>query len=358
MVTTTAGAASFEAAGTKVNLGGYAKFDASYLDPGRDLSGTVITAATLPLKGDTTDSTVDFSARESRLWLKTKTETENGVLNTHLEGDFYGGGGNEFASNSYGLRLRHAYGTLNGWLMGQTWSTFMDLAHFGELLDFGQHKSTAFIRQAQVRYTHSIENGALMFALENPQSYIVNSAGTVVNTGDKGRLPDIIARYKQRTDWGQASAAVMLREFKFDNDTRDTGMAVSLNAKINLPNKDDIRMQFNAGALGRYMGMIVHPGAVYDGTSVSAVDSFGASLAYRHIWGEGLRSTLMVSGTGADVAAGSGLAENSQSVHLNLLWDLNKQVRMGIEAQHSAMALADNTERELTRLQFSTRYLF
>ena len=62
------------------------------------------------------------------------------TLKTFVEIDFYGAEdeANEFVSNSYAPRLRHAYGSWGNWLAGQTWSTFMDLNGLGEVDAFGQ----------------------------------------------------------------------------------------------------------------------------------------------------------------------------------------------------------------------------
>ena len=359
-------AVSFKAGEVDVNVGGYAKLDVTYMDPGIGLSGTVITAGSLPAENADDDGNIDFSARESRFWIKTAVPTDVGTLKTMVEGDFYGSGGNEYVSNSYGFRLRHAFGELNGWLMGQTWSTFMDLSHLGEILDFGQHKSTIFIRQSQVRYTHKTDNGSLQFALENPQSYVsdLSDSSTVsVTGGDVGAMPDVVARWNVDGDWGHASIGVMGRQFKVSNNADTTGAAASLTAKFKLPGKDDLRVQINGGALGRYMGLVVHPGATFDGTKVEALDSLGASIAYRHFWSDKVRSTLMVSATEADLptlsaAQSALLAKSSNSVHLNVLWDVAKQVRLGFEVQRAQAKMENGSKKELDRIQFSSRYMF
>lgn len=48
-----------------------------------------------------------------------------------------GTAGNESFSNSNGLRVRHAHGTLGSLLAGQPWSTLFDVAACPETVDFG-----------------------------------------------------------------------------------------------------------------------------------------------------------------------------------------------------------------------------
>ena len=76
-----------------------------------------------------------------------------------MEGDFFGAAGNESVSNSNGLRVRHAYGTLGGLLAGQTWTTFSDVAAYPETVDFGGPVGVIFARQAQVRWTQPFTGG-------------------------------------------------------------------------------------------------------------------------------------------------------------------------------------------------------
>jgi hypothetical protein len=44
--------------------------------------------------------------------------------------------GNEAATNTYGVTVRHAYATWNRWLAGQTWSNFQDVAALPDAVEF------------------------------------------------------------------------------------------------------------------------------------------------------------------------------------------------------------------------------
>src|SRR5690606_556444 len=106
------------------------------------------------------DPYADFHAQFSRFGLGVDHVTANGdKLKGYVEADFFGGGsnalaGNETATNTYAVTLRHAYVSWNNWLAGQTWSNFMDVAALPDAVDFvGPTDGTVFVRQAQVRYT-------------------------------------------------------------------------------------------------------------------------------------------------------------------------------------------------------------
>ncbi|MEO8527269.1 MAG: DcaP family trimeric outer membrane transporter, partial [Caldimonas sp.] len=73
-----------------------------------------------------------FTAETSRLGFRSSTPAPKGPLTTKVEIDFYSYGSDKRNL----LRLRHAYGEYDGWLIGQTWSTFMDVDDLPETVDF------------------------------------------------------------------------------------------------------------------------------------------------------------------------------------------------------------------------------
>lgn len=346
-------AASTNFGDTKVTLGGYIKSDISMTDNGMTgkanelyiRSGTPgVGANTATSSGD---STWDMTASESRIWIKTDT---NG-LKAHIEGDFNNSvtATNEFVSNSHYLRLRHAYLANGNWLAGQTWSTFMDLSHLGELLDFAQHASTIFVRQNQVRYTMPLGDNSLMLAIEN--SATLSSGGS---TGAASR-PDLIARYNIKGDWGNASIGLLSTDqYNAATEQSDGGIAYSLTGKIKTVGKDDVRLQYNGGALGRYMGIGTY--ASFDGTD--SQDSSGFSAAYRHWWSDKTRSTIMVSSTEADDAGADLGVKDADTLHVNFMWDVAPKTRLGVELNKTDVTLTGGATTDVQRVQFSARRIF
>src|SRR5690606_36723831 len=134
------------------------------------------------------NNALDFRAESSRFNFKTVTTLDTGENVTgFVEMDFVGSAqGNEVASNSCSPLLRHAYFSYNNVLVGQTWTTFMNVGALPEMVDFfGVSEGTVFGRQSQVRYTM----GNLQLALDNPES---TSDGAAT---DDSSMPDLIARY-------------------------------------------------------------------------------------------------------------------------------------------------------------------
>ena len=112
--------------------------------------------------------------------------------------------------------------TWGNWLVGQTWSNFMDVATLPEAVDFiGPTDGTTFVRQPQVRYT----SGGLSLSAENRETTILpydvaGVAGARI-ISDDGYAPDLTARYAWKGDWGHVALAGLLRELTHETATID-----------------------------------------------------------------------------------------------------------------------------------------
>lgn len=335
---------------TTVSIGGYVKADMVYKNHGNvGANATIFARQHVAAVDEDAESTIDMTARESRLWVKTTSMQGGKPLTTYMELDFYGSDGSEMVSNNFDPRLRHAYGSWGNLLIGQTWSTFVDPAHFGELNAFGQHASTIFIRQTQVRYTQPFSGGSVMLALENPQ-----------DGDDTSKTPDMVVRVNFDGDWGHASLGALGRELS-DGDDQSFESAYSLTAKLNLPTGGDIRAQYNTGNLGRYMGVAAYPDEDATATDLSGFESTGYSVALRHPWSKQFASNVMYSATEADSDVSIGGLESSSSLHVNLMYYATPKIRFGAEYaqwETESLTAAGTDDKSLDVVQLSTRFLF
>ena len=354
---------------TTIDIGGYVKLDIVYNDVSvADDSQANIeyVPSGVPLDGDEegTDEIV-FNGRESRLWVKTTTPTKLGPLKTHLEGDFDTEESSQLVSNSRGFRLRHAYGTLKGFLFGQTWSTFMHLYSLPEINDFGGPTGSMFVRQAMLRYTWNMNDMTSMdFALENPETYYAEG-GTLL-TADDDDMPDIIARFTMTPSWGNISAAVMARKLVVETATADdSALALSgqVGAMVKLFGQDSVMgaIQYGQG-LGRYSSLATHPDAVVDaGGNIDSLDQLAGFVAYQHYWVGTWRSTLVVGYSKADdpiELQGTDITEETFSIHANLMFNPVPNTRLGIEYLRGEREVYDGRDGELNRIQFSAMVSF
>lgn len=353
---------------TNLNVGGYVKLDIIYNDVSvgdNEQANVAYQPSGVPLDG-TSDGEKDhlvFNGRESRIWVKTSTPTDLGPLTSHMEFDFDTNTGNQVVSNSHQGRIRHAYFTLNNWLMGRTWSLFMHLDSLPETNDFGGPTGAMFVRQPQIRYTIPLDDTSrLAIGFENPETT------TDQDTFDDGLLPDVIVRYTMNPTWGNLSAALMIRQLVADDGAvDDTAFTFSgqVGAVVEITPDDTLQGAVQAGdGLGRYSSLATHLDAVITtGNNVDPLKQIAGFVGYRHVFGgaNNWRTNFILGYTKADDPSeidNSPLTEQSLSIHANVFMDWVPGARLGVEYIRGEREVYNGQDGELNRIQFSARYVF
>lgn len=360
---------------TSLGFGGYVKTDVIYnsVSAGRDKQGDQQSLyAQIPLeRAPGEHSQITFHAKESRLWFRSFTPSSWGDINTYLEIDFFG----DPAAYSYTPRLRHAYGSVGNFLVGQTWTSFLNVAVLPDLLDVGGSAGTlnAF-RQPQIRWTQPFNLAnipmELQLAAESPRSRIRSTPSADADsfsTPNAERYPDIIARLNFNPDWGSLSLVAMGRQIRNTDATtgrteQTLGGAVSVAGKINAADQDDIRFMLNYGnALGRYATFNTFEDAVLNSNGkMELLKLFTAMFSYQHFWSKTWRSTAAYGFAHAEQPdfAGGNMTRQVQSVHANLLWSPVSQTTFGAEYIYMHRDSVDRRDGDVQRVQFSARYNF
>lgn len=310
----------------KITFGGYIKVDARYV------SGDVAyrpfwigAGGALP----ESKSQFNLNAAETRFNMK----YTHGDVMGYLEMDFLGGGGNEIVSNSHHPRLRHAFIKYKNILAGQTWSTFMNTSAIAETADFaGATVGLVFIRQGQIRYTM----GNFQVSIENPESW----GG---ETSDDS-VPDVIARYDMKGDWGTVSFSGLARQLNTTLGNSESAFGASIAGRIKTGGQDDLRFQFHKGELGRYVGVAFAPDLI--GEEVEDTTSY--LVAYRHFWNESLRTTVLYGRAESDVTD-----RDRSQWSVNLFTNLTKELAIGGEIGQFKM---DDANVDSNYAQLSFRY--
>ena len=358
---------------TSVRLGGYVKLDAIFSDRSAGVGSTgdlEYEAGSVPVgpaAGANERNQTKLHARQSRLFVQTSTPSSWGDVATSLEFDLFGASGNESVSNSHGLRLRHAFGTLGHLLAGQTWTTASDPATYPETVDFGGPAGVVFARQAQVRWTEPFSGGQWSIALENPETVLALPSGEMFRADDD-RSPDLAGNVQFAMGRAKYSIAALARQLRVDSASapasRDQrwGGAIGVNGLVPIGNADDVRFSaYYGNAIGRY-AIGFFPDAVLDANSRLVLPrQWLAMAALRHFWTAGLRSTLALSalqsGNPGGAAAGS-VNRSAASAHLNLIWSPTPQTNLGLEVLHASRTVQDGQSGRLNRLQASAQFLF
>ncbi len=363
----------FNVGKTRVTYGGYVKLDVitERTSGGQVPSGSIardfLIPGAIPVGGEASGFDTDFSARQTRFFLKTETDVgDDHKIGSHIELDFMvTAGGNERVSNSFAPRVRQAYISFDNWLFGQTWSTFQDVSALPEAMDFiGPTPGTVFDRQPMIRYT----NGGLQIALEQPETTITTPTGARIVAGDDS-VPDIVVRYNHKGEFGHLTAAAIGRVLRVNEDDfglindSSFGYGISLSGKLNVGERDDFKFMATAGeGLGRYIGLnIVNDAAVRADGSLTPIATYSGFAAYRHFWNDKWRSTLSGSYFKADnpVLLTTGLVtDESWNVFGNLVYSPVAPLDIGIEYMYAKRRIEDGASGNLQKVQMSAKYKF
>jgi hypothetical protein len=373
-------------------LTGYVKADANFTNTSDGELGDSASGRDFYVPGQTPvgglDEGTDLNAhiKQSRVNFGTDTILEGGdKLSTRFEIDFFGSNlGSQNVSNTYAPVIRHAYVQWRSWLVGQTWSNFMDVATLPDVADFiGTTDGTTFVRQPQVRWT----KGGLSLSAENRETSITPYTGGVLPapapgrsfSSDDGWMPDLTARYAWKGPWGHVAVAGLVRELMHEStgaqysltginapidDSTWTG-ALSVSGKF-MVGKDDVRWMALYGNLGRYVALNFSNDAILNGDGeLESIDGYAGFVAYRHVWSGSWRSTLAYAMQSYDNEASLSASTNalspnksSWSVLGNLFYSPLPKLDIGAELRYAERELENGTDGDLTRLQFTTKYSF
>lgn len=275
---------------TEFKIGGYVKADFIY--DIKQKQGNSINPATLEKKLKIDPETKEEQeydqgefqahARQSRVNISTYTPTPLGELITFIETDFYGAGGNQNQSNSYGVRLRHAYGQIAGLLFGQYWSNFGAIDAIPGTVDFYGPEGYTFIRQAQLRWTQMIdEKLKFSVSLENPEAN-QNFGGKFLD-----KLPDGTAALEYNDVWGLVRFSVLGRQLTTPDDRQEElAYGLNLGAKIAAWPGGNLFASFTFGdGIGRYLIGGVGQAAFYAPPPPMPGGSNRPVLTLREAWG-------------------------------------------------------------------------
>lgn len=343
---------------TRVTIGGFIKADAVVVSDSTNGDYNLLAIKAPDRKNPGEDWQLKMHAQHSRLWFGTQTDTGAGLLNTHIEIDFQGDSSKNYAiqaaTNAYVPRLRHAFATYQGLLIGQTWTNATDASVIPHSVDFLGTTGVVFARQAQVRYTHDLdENSQLAVALETPHTLLGTVSGgdspglrrlTVEHPADE-RLPDLSLRYMLKFENGHINVAGMLRQARYDKDTetqKDSDSAIGgfgmISARVNL-DFGNVRFMIAGGNMGgRYFTAGVVPDVVQvtrkGKQKLLPIPAGIGLLAYEHYLTKELSAMVALTGTKVvtlDDLKGTSQLDLIYTAWANVQYKIAKPFSVGLE---------------------------
>jgi opacity protein-like surface antigen len=359
---------------TEFSVSGYVKGDFIY-DVGEGL-GDLFVPENINTSGDDEEGNFRAHARQSRITIRTSTPTDLGALKTTVEGDFFGGGGNEAISNSNSFRLRHAYGEIGGLLAGQTWSNFMPIESYPNTVDFNGPAGVTFIRQAQLRYTHPVnENLSIAASLENSEFSGRNETGvafgeSITTGGIKAgfdKAPDFTIAARYTDDWGLLKVAGLGRLLTAPDGTvsgnSDEEFAWGINASGNAKLWDGGKVlgAFTYGdGLGRYLINGFGQDAVFDSTtgSLETIEAFGIMAGVEQQITDTFSVGLTYGRSHFDEGAVGSSLETVQTVHASMFYRPIPRLTFGGEVIWGSREDQNGADDDALRLQTSVQVNF
>jgi hypothetical protein len=309
-----------------------------------DLSAQPLDSAGVP-RGRT-----KLTASTSRFGVETSTPTGAGTFNTKLEMDFYS------YDDSYGLRnrlrVRHAYGEYHGFLVGQTWSTFMDLDDLPETVDFNGPIGAPFSRRTMIRYTYGDPKAGykLTVALEDPQ----DQAG---GHSQSERLPQFVARFDKSFDWGAVNVRGLAHEKRSFAESR-RGYGVGIGGSYKLSDKDLLMAQFTRvdGDFDQLYGSNSY--AIHSTTGAIVFDrNRGVVAGWTRNFSDRLRGTVAFGMNKGETAAAFDNRSLKQ-IFINLIYSPIKNVELGGEYIHGRRETFAGEVGTMSRIDLMGRYSF
>ena len=285
-------------------------------------------------------SKTKLTGETSRFGFETSTPTSTGAFNTKLEMDFYAYVGGE--NNRGRLRLRHAYGEYAGWLIGQTWSTFMD-DNSPETLDFNGPIGTPFSRRAQVRYTYkSPALGALAVALEDPE--------------DGGSIPNLVAKLDHNFDWGGLTLRLLGHQKRVAG-VKKNGHGFGLGGNYKLSDSTKLMAQYNE-VNGDYDYLYGSNGySVNDDGSLVFDKNRGVVLGLAQVFNERLRANFSLSANRGKTATAFD-NKSLRLMHVNVVYSPITNVELGAEYIYGQRKTFTEESGKLSRFNLLARYSF
>jgi hypothetical protein len=288
------------------------------------------------------------------------------TLRIYSEFDFFG----DSASAGMNFRTRHFYGQVWNFLVGQTFSAFMDADAFPDVLDHEGPNAIVNRRQPQLRYTLPVYEGAssvqLFASIEQPVSEIQTGGEDFPDDASVvSRLPDGVVGVRWEGRHGHLQGAAVFRGLSYESDSEPGGDAfgwgTSLGGSLNVFERDKLSAQVTYGeGVARYINDLSGQNydAALDGGRLRAIPVFAATGGYTHQWTDRWRSTVSGGFVWLDCpdSLGSLAIDNTIYGSANLVWQPTKVLRVGLEYLYGRKETSDGSKRDAHRFNFVLRY--
>ena len=348
---------------TLLRIGGYALTDFIYdLRPAGNIDSFIPATIPIPTPAEVTNSTV--SVRPTRVNLDFLVPTKGGEsYRFFLEFDMFG-------SNAFTPRLRHAYGQAKNFLVGQTFSNFMDPDAGTDQLDFQGPNAQVSIRNPQFRYSRLVANKTTFsLSLEKPTSDVAFTTPQF-NAQPNSPSPDGTLRIRREMERGHLQLSALFRSVAaFLPDGRHEAVfawGFNFTGATRLWGKDTIVYQGAYGnGIERYINDTSGLGedaavSSLQNPHIQALPVVATYGGLQHFWIPRLRSSIVYSFVQVQntEAQPSSIYHQGNYTAGNLIWNPFGSLTLGGEFLYGWRVNKDGSTGNAPRIQFSAKYNF
>ena len=351
---------------TILKIGGYFKTDFI-----RDLkpagNSDAFVPASIPIPQISTANNTSISVRPTRLTLDFRIpSTRIGEVRFYVEGDLFG-------TNATTPRVRHAYAQASNFLIGQTFSNFMDPDGFPDTLDFQGPNGMVNLRNPQLRYGFALaKSTTLYFSAEKPSSDIIFTTPTFSAQPNTPRV-DGTVRLRQEFQGGHFQVSGLFRDISafavtggISRTDQVFGWGVNVSTGFKTFGKDNVVFAVAGGhGISRYIqdtsGLGIDAELASAGTYLKATPAIGIEAAYQHYWNKTLRSSAVYSYAAVNdtINAPADTYNHGEYTAANLIWNpWGSSLNMGAEFLYGWQVQQDGLKGNAPRIQFSAKYSF
>ena len=352
---------------TILKIGGYFKTDFIYdLKPAGNAEAFVPSSIPIPQVATVNNTTV--SVRPTRLTLDFRIpSTRIGEVRFYLEGDLFG-------TNATTPRMRHAYAQAANFLVGQTFTNFMDPDGFPDTLDFQGPNGMVNLRNPQLRYGFALSPSTTFYiSVEKPSSDVLFQTADF-KSQPNAPSPDGTIRLRQEFNGGHVQVSALFRSvaaFVVSGTQEKTdsvfGWGLNFSSGFRTFGNDKVVFAVVGGhGVSRYIQDTSGLGIDAEVTAppsphLRATPAVGVDAAYQHYWTKTLRSSAIFSY--AAVQNTKVLPANpynhSDYSGANLIWNpFSSSLNVGAEFLYGWQELQSGAKGNAPRILFSAKYSF
>ena len=289
-----------------------------------------------------------YTGETSRLGLDASATLNGAPLAAKLEIDFYG-----YTQDKRNKpRLRQAYVEHSGWLVGKTWSTFMDLDNLPETVDFNGPIGAPFSRRFMLRYTWGDADKGYKWtvAVEQPKDQFEGGSSNE-------KLPIFVARVDKTLANGAYNFRVMTHEKRSPTDSK-RGYGLGVGGRYKLSDKDTLMAQYSwvSGDIDMLYGSNGYAINPING-ALTFDKNQGVVLGYARIFSDQLRSNVALGFNRGKTAQ----AIDNRSLHqlfVNLIYTPVKNLDLGLEFIYGQRQNFSTEVGTMRRADLMVRYSF